>query len=71
MWTLEEDGSVDVAEHADGAGNPVVTILVDDLDAHVATRRSTPVHSVFVHLYRRIRIATLLSREGDKIAARG
>jgi catechol 2,3-dioxygenase-like lactoylglutathione lyase family enzyme len=36
VWTLAEDRSVYVMEHADGAGNGVVTIFVDDLDAHVA-----------------------------------
>jgi catechol 2,3-dioxygenase-like lactoylglutathione lyase family enzyme len=36
VWTLAEDRSVYVVEHADGAGNSVVTIMVDDLDAHVA-----------------------------------
>ena len=35
VWTLAEDRSVYVEEHADGAGNSVVTIFVDDLDAHV------------------------------------
>ena len=36
VWTLAEDRSVYVVEHADGAGNSVVTIFLDDLDAHVA-----------------------------------
>ena len=36
VWTLAEDRSVYVVEHADGAGNCVVTIFVDDLDARVA-----------------------------------
>jgi len=36
VWTLADDRSVYVVEHADGAGNSVVTIFVDDLDAHVA-----------------------------------
>ena len=36
VWTLAEDRSVYVVEHADGAGNSVVTIFVDDLDALVA-----------------------------------
>jgi hypothetical protein len=36
VWTLAEDRSIYIAEHADGAGNSVVTIFVDDLDAHVA-----------------------------------
>jgi catechol 2,3-dioxygenase-like lactoylglutathione lyase family enzyme len=37
VWTLAEDRSVYVVEHAAGAGNSVVTIFVDDLDAYVAT----------------------------------
>ena len=36
VWTLAEDRSVYVEEHADGAGNCAVTIIVDDLDAHIA-----------------------------------
>jgi catechol 2,3-dioxygenase-like lactoylglutathione lyase family enzyme len=36
VWTLAEDRSVYVVEHPDGAGNSVVTMFVDDLDAHVA-----------------------------------
>jgi predicted enzyme related to lactoylglutathione lyase len=36
VWTLAEDRSVYVVEHPDGAGNSVATILVDDLDEHVA-----------------------------------
>jgi hypothetical protein len=36
VWTLAEDRSVYVVEHAGGAGNCVVTIFVDDLDARVA-----------------------------------
>ena len=36
MWTLAEDRSVYVVEHADGAGNSVVTVFLDDLDARVA-----------------------------------
>jgi catechol 2,3-dioxygenase-like lactoylglutathione lyase family enzyme len=36
VWTIAEDRSIYVVEHPDGAGNSVVTVLVDDLDAHVA-----------------------------------
>ena len=36
VWTLAEDRSVYVVEHPDGAGQFVVTILLDDLDAQVA-----------------------------------
>jgi hypothetical protein len=36
VWTLAEDRSIYVVEHANGAGNSVVTIFVDDLDAQMA-----------------------------------
>jgi catechol 2,3-dioxygenase-like lactoylglutathione lyase family enzyme len=36
VWTLAENRSIYVAEQADGAGKSVVTIFLDDLDAHVA-----------------------------------
>jgi hypothetical protein len=36
VWTLAEKRSVYVVEHPDGAGSSVVTIFLDDLDAHVA-----------------------------------
>ena len=35
VWTLAEDRSLYVVEHAEGAGRCVVTMFVDDLDAHV------------------------------------
>jgi hypothetical protein len=35
VWTLADERSVYVVEHPDGAGNCVVTIVVDDLDAQV------------------------------------
>jgi hypothetical protein len=35
VWTLADDRSVYIVEHPDGAGNSVVTIFLDDLDAHV------------------------------------
>jgi catechol 2,3-dioxygenase-like lactoylglutathione lyase family enzyme len=36
VWTLAEDRSVYIVEHAAGAGNSVATIFLDDLDGHVA-----------------------------------
>ena len=36
VWTLAEDRSVYIVEHADGAGNSVVTMFLEDLDAQVA-----------------------------------
>jgi hypothetical protein len=35
VWTLADDRSVYVVEHADRAGTGVVTVFVDDLDARV------------------------------------
>ena len=45
VWTLAEDRSVYIVEHADGAGNSAVTVFLDDLDAHLvatATRGLEP-----------------------------
>lgn len=36
VWTLADERSIYVVEHPVGAGNSVVTVFVDDLDAHVA-----------------------------------
>jgi catechol 2,3-dioxygenase-like lactoylglutathione lyase family enzyme len=36
VWTLADERSLYVVEHADGAGGSVVTIFVDDLDACLA-----------------------------------
>ena len=36
VWTLADDRSVYIVEHAEGAGHSVATVMVDDLDAHVA-----------------------------------
>jgi catechol 2,3-dioxygenase-like lactoylglutathione lyase family enzyme len=36
VWTLADHRSVYVVEHPDGAGNCLVTIFVDDLDAQIA-----------------------------------
>ena len=35
VWTLGEGQSVYIVEHPDGAGHSVVTLFLDDLDAHV------------------------------------
>ena len=36
VWTLADDRSVYIVEHADGAGASVVTLFVDELDTWVA-----------------------------------
>jgi catechol 2,3-dioxygenase-like lactoylglutathione lyase family enzyme len=37
VWTLADGRSVYIVEHVEGAGSSIVTIIVDDLDGHVAT----------------------------------
>jgi catechol 2,3-dioxygenase-like lactoylglutathione lyase family enzyme len=37
VWTLADDRSLYIVEHADGAGHSVVTVFLDDLDAFVDT----------------------------------
>ena len=44
VWTLAEDRSVYVVEHADGAGDSVVTIFLDDLDAQIAAIAGRGLH---------------------------
>jgi Glyoxalase/Bleomycin resistance protein/Dioxygenase superfamily len=36
VWTVAEDRSIYIVEHAHGAGCGVVTIFLDDLDAHIS-----------------------------------
>jgi catechol 2,3-dioxygenase-like lactoylglutathione lyase family enzyme len=36
VWTLAEDRSVYIVEHAEGAGSSVALVFVDDLDERVA-----------------------------------
>lgn len=36
VWTLAENRSLYVVEAAEGAGNSVVTVFLDDLDAQIA-----------------------------------
>ena len=36
VWTLADDRSLYVVEHANGAGNSVVTVFLDDLDGRLA-----------------------------------
>lgn len=36
VWTLAEERSIYVVEHPEGAGNSVVTVFLDDLDAKLS-----------------------------------
>jgi catechol 2,3-dioxygenase-like lactoylglutathione lyase family enzyme len=37
VWTLADGRSIYIVEHSSDAGNGVVTVFIDDLDARVAT----------------------------------
>jgi hypothetical protein len=61
VWTLADDRSVYVVEHAEGAGHGVVTVFLDDLDGFVAaiaarglepTERETYSNGVRKNVYR-------------------
>ncbi len=72
VWTLADERSIYVVEHPDGAGNSVVTVFVDDLDAHVAAiaargldpdERETLSNGVRKAIYR--------DRDGNEVAFAG
>jgi hypothetical protein len=44
VWTLAENRSVYVVEHADGAGNSVVTMFLDDFDPGVQALAAAQAH---------------------------
>ena len=35
VWTLADERSIYIVEHAEGAGSSAVTVFLDDLDAHL------------------------------------
>ncbi len=72
VWTLAEDRSVYVVEHADGPGNSVVTIFVDDLDARVAAFAARGVEPAErVTLSNGVRKAIYRDPDGNELAFGG
>jgi catechol 2,3-dioxygenase-like lactoylglutathione lyase family enzyme len=72
VWTLAEDRSVYVVEHPDGAGNSVVTIFVDDLDAAVAAVAARGLEPDERPTYSNgVRKAVYLDPDGNELAFAG
>ena len=72
VWTLADDRSVYVVEHADGAGNSVVTIFVDDLDAHVAAVAARGLEPDEVETYSNgVRKAVYRDPDGNEVGIGG
>ncbi|HEY2653092.1 MAG TPA: VOC family protein [Solirubrobacteraceae bacterium] len=72
VWTLAEDGSVYVVEHAGGAGNSVATVFVDDLDAQLTTIGSRGLEPDEIETYSNgVRKAVFRDPDGNELAFAG
>jgi catechol 2,3-dioxygenase-like lactoylglutathione lyase family enzyme len=72
VWTLADDRSVYIVEHPEGAGNSVVTLFVDDLDAFVAEIAERGLQPDGRETYANgVRKATYHDADGNEIALGG
>jgi catechol 2,3-dioxygenase-like lactoylglutathione lyase family enzyme len=72
VWTLTEDGSVYVVEHAEGAGMSVATVFVDDLDAQLATIAARGLEPEEIEAYSNgVRKAVFRDPDGNELAFAG
>lgn len=72
VWTLAEDRSVYIVEDAENAGNGVVTIFVDDLDAQVADIAARGLHPDERETYSNgVRKAVYRDSDGNEIGLGG
>ena len=72
VWTLADDRSVYVVEHADGAGHSVVTLFVDDLDAHVAAVAARGLEPDEIETYSNgVRKAVYRDADGNEVGIGG
>jgi hypothetical protein len=72
VWTLAEDRSIYVVEHADGAGNSVVTMFVDDLDAQMAAIAARGLEPDEIETYSNgVRKALYHDPDGNELALGG
>jgi hypothetical protein len=68
VWTLAEDRSDYVVEHADGAGKSGATSFVDDLDAHMAAIAATGLEPDEIETYPNgVRKAIYRDANGNKL----
>ncbi len=72
VWTLAENRSVYVVEHADGAGTSVATVVVDDLDACVAEIAGRGLEPVDIETYSNgVRKAVYRDPDGNEVGFGG
>jgi hypothetical protein len=72
VWTLAEDRSVYVVERANGAGNSVVTVFLDDLDAQMAAIAARGLEPDEVETYANgVRKALYRDPDGNEVAFGG
>jgi catechol 2,3-dioxygenase-like lactoylglutathione lyase family enzyme len=72
VWTLAEDRSVYIEEHAESPGNGELTIFVDDLDAWVAAIASRGLEPDERETYSNgVRKATYRDPDGNEIGFGG
>jgi hypothetical protein len=72
VWTLAEDRSVYIVEHAEGAGRSVATVFVDDLDAWTEAIRSRGLEPDEVETYSNgVRKAIYRDRDGNELGFGG
>ena len=72
VWTLAKDRSVYVVEHADGAGQSVATIFVDDLDSQMAAITARGLQPDEIETYSNgVRKAVYRDPDGNELAFGG
>jgi hypothetical protein len=72
VWTLDEDRSVYVIEHPEGAGGSVVTIFLDDLDAHIDAVAARGLEPDELETYANgVRKAVYRDRDGNEVGFGG
>jgi Glyoxalase/Bleomycin resistance protein/Dioxygenase superfamily len=72
VWTLADERSVYVVEHAVGAGSCVVTIFIDDLDARVAAISSRGLEPDDIETYSNgVRKVIYRDPDGNEVGFRG
>ena len=72
VWTLADDRSIYIVEHAEGAGNSAVTVFLDDLDAHLAATGERGLEPDDIETYRNgVRKAVYHDPDGNELGFGG
>ena len=72
VWTLADERSIYIVEHADGAGNSAVTVFLDDLDAHLDATASRGLEPDDIETYSNgVRKAVYHDPDGNEVGFGG